>query len=76
MRLTEIEGGRRLCFIQGKYTTLLTIFNNEPVPSQLESLEELHRHFETANRPALTSKPVDASKLFFPHRYFLGEWDK
>ncbi len=76
MRLTEIEGGRRLCFVQGKYTTLLAIFNNEPVPGQLDYLDELHRHFETANQPILASKPVDVGKLFFPHQYFLGEWEK
>ena len=74
MRQTEIEGGQRLCFVQGEYTTLLAIFKNEPVPGQLEDLEELHRHFEGANRPALVSKPVAAEKLIFPHRYFLGEW--
>ncbi|HEX2696365.1 MAG TPA: hypothetical protein VHM28_01570 [Anaerolineales bacterium] len=76
MRLTEIEGGRRLCFIQGKYTTLLAIFNNEPIPSQLEYLDKLHRHFEGANQPLLTSQPIEVGKLIFPHQYFLGEWQK
>ena len=75
MRLTEIEGGQRLCFVQGEYTTLMAIFSNEPIPSQLEYLDTLHRHFEGANRPALTSPPVDVSKLIFPHQYFLGEWE-
>ena len=74
MRLTELEGGQRLCFLQGKYTTLLAIFSNEPLASQLEYLDRLHRHFEGANRPILTSQPVQADKLIFPHQYFLGEW--
>ncbi len=74
MRQTEIEGGQRLCFVQGKYSTLLAIFNNEPIPGQLEDLEELHRHFEEANRVFLASEPVPVDKLIFPHRYFLGEW--
>ncbi|MBI3738802.1 MAG: hypothetical protein HY258_07130 [Chloroflexi bacterium] len=74
MRLTEIEGGQRLCFVQGQYTTLLAIFNNEPVPGQLEYLDKLHRHFEGANRPVLTSKPIEIDKLIFPHQYFLGNW--
>jgi hypothetical protein len=74
MRLTEIEGGQCLCFVQGKYTTLLAIFNNEPVPGQLEYLDQLHRHFEEANEPVLISQPVASAKLIFPHRYFLGEW--
>ncbi len=76
MRLTEIEGGERLCFIQGKYTTLLAIFNNEPISQQLEYLDKLHRDFEGANRPVLASKPIDVSRLIFPHQYFLGEWRK
>ncbi len=76
MRLTEIEGGRRLCFIQGQYTTLLAIFNNEPIPSQLEYLDGLHRNFEGANQPILTSKPIAVDKLIFLHEYFLGGWLK
>jgi len=74
MRQMEIEGGQRLCFVQGKYSTLLAIFNNEPIPGQLEDLQELHRHFEEANRVFLASEPVPVDKLIFPHRYFLGEW--
>jgi hypothetical protein len=76
MRLTEIQGGQRLCFLQGEYTTLLAIFKNEPIARQLEYLDKLHRHFEGANRPTLTSRPVDTSRLIFPHQYFLGEWRK
>lgn len=76
MRLSETEGGQRLCFIQGEYTTLMAIFNNEPIPSQLEYLDKLHRHFEGANRPVLAAKPVEIEKLIFPHQYFLGEWKK
>jgi len=76
MKLTEIEGGRRLCFVQGEYTTLLAIFNNEPIPLQLEYLDTLHHHFEGANAPVLKSKPIEVGKLIFPHQYFLGEWNK
>lgn len=74
MRISEIEGGLRLCFLQGEYTTLLAIFNNEPVAGQLDYLDKLHRHFERANLPSLKSKPIEVDKLIFPHQYFLGEW--
>lgn len=74
MRLTEIDGGQRLCFLQGKYTTLLAIFNNEPIATQLEYLDGLHRDFEGANQPVLAAKPVRVERLIFPHEYFLGEW--
>jgi hypothetical protein len=76
MRLSEIEGGQRLCFVQGEYTTLMAIFSNEPIPRQLEYLDKLHRHFEGANRPVLSSRQIDVEKLIFPHQYFLGEWRK
>ncbi len=76
LRMTEIEGGQRLCFIQGEYTTLMAIFKNEPIPMQFEYLDELHRHFEGANRPILRSKPIAVDKLIFPHQYFLGDWRK
>jgi hypothetical protein len=74
MRLTEIQGGQRLCFLQGKVTTLLAIFSNEPIPRQLEYLDKLHRHFEGANQPILAARPIDVDKLMFPHKYFLGDW--
>jgi hypothetical protein len=74
MRITEIEGGQRLCFIQGKHTTLLAIFKNEPIPGQLEYLDSLQRDFESANLPVLTLKPIAVDQLIFPHQYFLGEW--
>jgi hypothetical protein len=74
MRLTEIQGGQRLCFVQGESTTLLAIFNNEPIARQLDYLDKLHRHFEGANRPTLLARPVEVDKLIFPHQYFLGEW--
>lgn len=74
MRLTEIQGGQRLCFVPGEYTTMLAVFNNEPIPRQLAYLDKLHQHFEGANRPVLIQKPIDTEQLIFPHEYFLGKW--
>jgi hypothetical protein len=74
LRMTEIEGGQHLCFVQGQLTTLLAIFTNEPIPLQIEYLDKLHRHFEGANRPVLAAKPVAVDQLIFPHEYFLGNW--
>lgn len=76
MRLTQIEGGQWLCFVPGKFTTLLAVFINEPLPKQLEYLDKLHQHFEEANRPIFVNKPVDVEKLIYPHEYFLGKWRK
>jgi hypothetical protein len=76
MRLTQMRDGHRLCFVPGKFTTLLAVFNNEPIPNQLDYLDKLHQHFEGANLPVLTDKPIDTDKLIFPHEYFLGKWQK
>ena len=73
-RSTEIEDGRWLCFVPGRFTTMLSVFSNEPAARQLAYLEELHRHFEQANHRYLADPPLNASDLLFPHQYFLGEW--
>jgi hypothetical protein len=73
-RSTEIEDGRWLCFVPGNFTTMLSVFTNEPAAKQLAYLEELHRHFERANHRHLANPPLNASDLLFPHQYFLGEW--
>lgn len=72
MRSTEIEGGDRLIFVPGEFTTLMALFSSEPASKQLDSLEELHVLFERANRTLLTTKPVNPDNLVFPHSYFLG----
>jgi len=72
LRSTEIEGGQWLCFVPGEFTTLMTLFSKDPAARQLEMLEELHRLFEMANRPMLSSPPVDPEALALPHISFLG----
>jgi hypothetical protein len=72
MRSSQIEGGRWLCFVPGEFTTLMALFSTSPASRQLESLEELHRLFERANRNLLGGGLVDPSALVFPHAFFLG----
>jgi len=76
IRSTQIESGLWLCFVPGKFSTLLAVFSNEPVPRQLEILDKLHHHFEGANRPQLMDKPIDLDDLIYPHEFFLGKWKK
>lgn len=73
-RSTEIEDGRWLCFVPGEFTTMLAVFTTEPAEKQLEYLDELHRHFEQANRRHLERPSLDPDNLVFPHAFFLGEW--
>jgi len=72
MRSSQIEGGRWLCFVPGKFTTLMALFSTSPASRQLESLEDLHRIFERANRNLLGGGLLDPSALVFPHAFFLG----
>jgi len=74
MRSTQTEGGRWLCFVPGKVTTMLAVFNTEPAGRQLEFLDDLHQLFEQANLRILAHRPFDPSTLLFPHEYFLGRW--
>jgi len=76
MRSTETENGQWLCFVPGKFSTLLAVFQNEPIPKQLEYLDKLHQHFEGANKKFLLEKPIDTSDLIYPHEFFLGKWRK
>jgi hypothetical protein len=72
MRSTQIEGGKWLCFVPGRATTMLALFNTEPAGRQLEIMEDLHRLFEQANRRHLVQQPIDIDQLAFPHTSFLG----
>jgi hypothetical protein len=72
MRSSQIEGGRWLCFVPGEFTTLMALFSTSPANRQLESLEDLHRLFERANRNLLGAGLVDPNTLVFPHAFFLG----
>ncbi len=73
-RSTEVEDGRWLCFVPGEFTTMLAVFSAEPAGKQLEFLSELHRQFERANRRRLSTFPIEAGDLLFPHEYYLGQW--
>ena len=72
MRSSEIEGGRWLCFVPGEFTTLMALLSTSPASRQLESMEDLHRLFEKANRNLLGGDLVDPGELVFPHAFFLG----
>jgi hypothetical protein len=72
MRSSQIEGGRWLCFVPGEFTTLMALFSTSPANRQLESLDDLHRLFEKANRNLLGGKLVNPNELVFPHAFFLG----
>ncbi|HVO43601.1 MAG TPA: hypothetical protein VMT34_13300 [Aggregatilineales bacterium] len=71
MRSTTMENGQWLWFVPGHYTTLIALFSDELSRLQVNTLERMHRDFETANRAALEQDTVDASALAFPFLTFV-----
>jgi hypothetical protein len=60
-----------LLFAAGKYTTVVTQFQNEPSPDQCREIERLHHDFELANRTFLRSGQTDKNKLAYPFLVFV-----
>jgi len=59
-----------LCTVSGQFTTLLVLFTTEPARVQLQSLEDLHCHFEQANHRVLSrsqAQNVRIGDLVFPY---------
>jgi hypothetical protein len=68
LRKTEVEDGKALHFVPGRYTTLVALYSSDPSPIQLTALEDVHRDFETANAEILERGGAEAWQLVFPHR--------
>jgi hypothetical protein len=72
-RIEKIGTKQWLLFAPGKFTTVVTLFQNEPSPQQCREIERLHHDFEEANHTALISGKVDASKLAYPFIVFVQQ---
>jgi hypothetical protein len=66
---SEIEGGRWLSFVSGRYTTFIVLYSLEPSRAQLNLLEDLHRDFEIAN-----VKLLSQGKGQQPAEHFMKLW--
>lgn len=60
-----------LIFAAGRYTTVITLFHNEPSEQQSREIERLHHDFEEANQGFFRSGQVDSSKLAYPFLVFV-----
>jgi len=60
-------------FTGGSYTTVISLFHNDPSASQSGEIGRLHHDFEIANHNRLDSKRVNASKLGYPFLAYLQE---
>ncbi|MCH7663053.1 MAG: hypothetical protein IH859_04190, partial [Chloroflexi bacterium] len=62
----EVVGGKWMSFIVGQVTTMITIIENEPSASYMETLTRQHELFEHRNAKALSRNPIRADEIDFP----------
>jgi hypothetical protein len=67
----KIGAKQWLIFAAGKYTTVVTLFHNEPSELQSREIERLHHDFEEANQTFFKGVQVDATKLAYPFLVFV-----
>lgn len=62
----NIDRGHWVLFESRKYTTIITLFQNEPSAVQIREMQRLHHDFEIANQRFLTTDEVDTKSLGYP----------
>ncbi len=67
----KIGAKQWLLFAAGRFTTVVTLFQNEPSELQLREIERLHHDFEEANKIFFNKGSVDATKLAYPFLVFV-----
>lgn len=60
-----------LLFAGGKYTTVVTLFENEPSSYQTLVIQRMHEDFENANYEFFKTGQIDSSKLVYPFFSFV-----
>ncbi len=67
----KISAKQWLVFAAGSYSTVVTLFRNEPSELQIREIMRLHRDFEEANRPYFEAGRPDKTKLAYPFLTFV-----
>ena len=67
----KISAKQWLMFAAGKFTTVVTLFHNEPSELQSREIERLHHDFEEANQVFFKNVQIDANKLAYPFLVFV-----
>ncbi len=70
-RIERMGEKRWLLFAAGVYTTVVTLFHNEPSQLQSQEMERLHHDFEEANHFFFESGEYDSAKLAYPFLVFI-----
>ena len=76
IRKAEVVGGKWMSFIVGEVTTMITIVENEPSTSYVDSLTKQHTLFEQRNAKELSRRQIRADKIEFPKPIFLQMLDE
>lgn len=75
-RVEKIDSRHWLLIAAGEYTTVVTLFHNEPSAQQSREIERLHHDFEIANRHYLNGKHVEVGQsahLAYPFLVFIQQ---
>ena len=67
----KMGDGQWLLYVPGRFSTVVTLFVNEPSDMQIRKIEQLHRDFEKANRNLLEYDFIDANQLVYPFTVFV-----
>jgi hypothetical protein len=72
-RVEKVGEKQWLLFAAGRYTTIVSLFHNEPSPEQSREMERLHYDFEVANANMLAGSHLDKAKLAYPFTVFIQQ---
>jgi hypothetical protein len=61
----ESEDGKVLCYVPGKYCTLIVLYSSDPAEVYVQGLHTIHSHFETINAELLRQRPISPTMLLF-----------
>ena len=70
-RVERLEEKRWLLFSGERYTTVVTLFRNEPSPMQMREIQRLQHDFEVANETFLEQSRFDSRELGYPFYAFV-----
>lgn len=70
-RVEKLADKRWLLFTGRRYTTVVTLFHNQPSLHQMREIERLHNDFEVANSALLAQSRLDAKQLAYPFIVFV-----
>ncbi|MBZ0288860.1 MAG: hypothetical protein K8I30_14685 [Anaerolineae bacterium] len=70
-RTEKLAAKRWLLFTGRRYTTVVTLFHNQPSLQQIREIERLHHDFEVANGAPLARGRLDSKTLAYPFVVFV-----